>query len=164
MEITVWLFAIGQVMKNLNNLGCSLSFAVGFALGNYLGVLIDQKLALGFQVVRVITGGDPAELVQALKAAGYGVTSIDGRGGTGPVRIVFSVIPRREFENVLTLLRRFDPNVFYSVDCLHTAAAGVFPLLGAGPARRCAPGAVPARGTTRRRQPRHNGLLGVSRG
>jgi uncharacterized protein YebE (UPF0316 family) len=128
VEIVVWLFAIGQVMQNLNSLGCSLAFAVGFSLGNYLGVLIDQKLALGFLVVRVITARDPAQLVAGLKAAGYGVTRVDGRGGTGPVCIVLTVIARREFDNVIALLQRFDPNIFYSVDSLQTAAAGVFPL------------------------------------
>jgi uncharacterized protein YebE (UPF0316 family) len=128
VEIIVWLYAIGQVMQNLSNLGCSLAFAVGFSLGNYLGVLIDQKLALGFLVVRVITARDPANLVGALKSAGYGVTRVDGRGGTGPVCIVLTVIPRREFDNILALLRHFDPNIFYSVDYLQTAAAGVFPL------------------------------------
>ncbi len=127
-EITIWLFAIGQVMRNLGDLSCSFAFAAGFTLGNYLGVLIDQKLALGYLVVRVITSRDPAELVDALKTAGYGVTSIDGRGSTGPVRIVLTVIPRRAFKAVVVLLRCFDANVFYSVDSLQTTAAGVFPL------------------------------------
>jgi uncharacterized protein YebE (UPF0316 family) len=127
-EITIWLFAIGQVMQNLGSFSCSFAFAAGFTLGNFLGVLIDQKMALGVVVVRVITSRDPAELVEGLKAAGYGVTSVDARGSTGPVRIVLSVIPRRELKNVVALLGHFDPNVFYSVDSLQTAAAGVFPL------------------------------------
>ena len=127
-EITIWLFAIGQVMQNLNSFSCSFAFAAGFTLGNYLGVLIDQKLALGCVVIRVITPRDPAGLVEGLQAAGYGVTSVDAHGGTGPVRIVLTVIPRRSLGNVVALLLRFDPNVFYSVDSLQSAAAGVFPL------------------------------------
>ena len=127
-EVTIWLFAIGQVMSNLNDLSCSFSFAAGFTLGNYLGVLIDQKLALGYVVVRAITARDPAGLVAGLKASGYGVTSVDARGATGPVSIVLTVIPRRVLGNVIALLRHFDPNVFYSVDCIQSAAAGVFPL------------------------------------
>ena len=132
-EITIWLFAIGQVMQNLNNFACAFAFAAGFTLGNYLGVLIDQLLALGCLVVRAITSRDAAELVTALKAAGYGVTSVDAHGATGPVSIVLTVIPRRELRNVVTLLRGFDPNVFYSVDSLQTAAAGVFPLTRSRP-------------------------------
>src|SRR5712692_5804300 len=124
-EVTIWLFAIGQVTQSL---ACSFAFAAGFALGNYLGVLIDQKLALGCLVVRVVTARDPADLVEALKRSGYGVTRVEGRGANGPVRLVLTVIPRRAFDNVVALLRRFDANVFYSVDNVQTSAAGVFPL------------------------------------
>ena len=127
-EVTIWLFAIGQVMSNLNSLSCSFAFAAGFTIGNYLGVLIDQKLALGCLVVRVITARDPMGLVAELKTAGFGVTSVDAHGVNGPVSIVLTVIPRRDLSRVAALLRRFDPHVFYSVDSLHSAAAGVFPL------------------------------------
>ncbi len=127
-EVTIWLFAIGQVMSNLNSFSCSFAFAAGFTIGNYLGVLFDQKLALGCVVVHAITSRDPLGLVEGLRAAGYGVTSVDARGATGPVRIVLTVIPRRYLGNVVALLRHFDPNVFYSVDAVQSAAAGVFPL------------------------------------
>src|SRR5215470_4683306 len=46
-EVSIWLFAIGQVMRNLSDLRCYLAFAGGFTAGNYLGVLIDDKLAMG---------------------------------------------------------------------------------------------------------------------
>src|ERR1700693_3306783 len=54
-EVTIWLFAIGQIMQNLSNIGCYAAFASGFSLGNYLGVLIEQKLAMGDSVIRIIT-------------------------------------------------------------------------------------------------------------
>src|SRR5262245_7219478 len=73
-EITIWLFAIGQIMRHLDHIGCFLGFAAGFTLGNWLGVLIEKKLALGTQVVRVITSHDASELMEGLKAAGFGVT------------------------------------------------------------------------------------------
>src|SRR3954447_12833495 len=46
-EVSLWLIAIGEVMKNLSDVRCSLAFAGGFTLGNFLGILIEQKLALG---------------------------------------------------------------------------------------------------------------------
>src|SRR5205823_2012095 len=55
-EVSIWLFAIGQIMQNLSNLGCYLAFAGGFTAGNFLGVLIEKRLGLGTLVVRVITG------------------------------------------------------------------------------------------------------------
>src|SRR5437763_6519700 len=69
-EVTIWLFAISQVMQNLNHPGCFLGFAAGFTLGNYCGVLIERRLALGTAVVRTITPRDAADLVRDLRAAG----------------------------------------------------------------------------------------------
>src|SRR5438309_5479251 len=87
-EVSIWLFAIGQVMQNLSNWGCSLGFATGFTAGNFLGVVIEKRLAIGTVVVRIITHKDVAELVSGLRAAGYGVTSVDGLGATGPVKVL----------------------------------------------------------------------------
>jgi uncharacterized protein YebE (UPF0316 family) len=131
-EITIWLFAIGQIMRNLDNVGCFLGFAAGFTLGNWLGVLIENKLALGTQVVRVITGHDATELMEDLKDAGFGVTRILAEGTTGPVQIVFSVIQRKELRQAVTLIRRFDEKAFYSVEDVQAAAAGVFPATQSG--------------------------------
>ena len=129
-EVSIWLFAIGQVMKNLNDLTCSAAFAGGFTLGNFLGVLIEGKLAMGNAVVRIITCKDAGGLIDALRAAGYGVTAVDARGATGPVQIVLTVIRRRDLGRVVSLAKGFDPKVFYSVDELKEAAEGVAPRRG----------------------------------
>jgi uncharacterized protein YebE (UPF0316 family) len=137
-EVTIWLFAIGKVMTNLSDFRCSLAFAGGFTLGNYLGILIEQTLALGSVVVRTITHKDADPLVRELRAASFGVTCLDGHGASGRVQVVFTVVPRRELASVLALLKRFDPDVFYSVDSLQAAASGVCPA-----PRRRLPGLVP---------------------
>jgi uncharacterized protein YebE (UPF0316 family) len=126
-EITIWLFAIGQIMRNLTDPGCYLGFAAGFTLGNFLGVLIEKWLAVGSVVVQVITPRDAGGLVGALRAAHYGVTTLEGCGGTGPVRVVFTVIKRRELVKVIALIKDFDPRAFYSVNDLQAAAAGIAP-------------------------------------
>jgi uncharacterized protein YebE (UPF0316 family) len=115
-EVTIWLFAIGQVMKNLSSPGCFLGFAGGFTLGNYLGVLIEKRLALGTVIVHTVTHRDASELVDGLRQADYGVTIIDAAGARGAVKVVLTVVRRRELEAVLTIIRRFDPEAFYSVD------------------------------------------------
>jgi uncharacterized protein YebE (UPF0316 family) len=126
-EITIWLFAIGQIMQNLTNLGCYVAFAGGFTVGNFLGILIESKLAIGNLVVRLITNKNTDELVSKLRRAGYGVTCIDGRGATGPVQIVLTVVARKQLANVLDLIQCFDTRAFYSVDDLQKACQGVFP-------------------------------------
>jgi uncharacterized protein YebE (UPF0316 family) len=138
-EVTMWLFAIGEVMKNLSDARCSLAFAGGFTLGNYLGILIEQRLALGSVVVRTITHKDAGTLVADLRAASFGVTCLEGRGATGPVQLIFTVVPRRDLPAVIGMLKRFDAGVFYSVDALQSAASGVCPA----PKRRL-PALVPS--------------------
>jgi uncharacterized protein YebE (UPF0316 family) len=126
-EVALWLFAIGQIMQNLSNLACYLAFAGGFACGNYLGILIEGRLAIGTLMVRIVTNKEPAELVDGLRAAGYGLTTVDGEGATGPVKIVFTVVKRKELEHVIAIIKGFDAAAFYSVDEIQTTAAGVFP-------------------------------------
>lgn len=126
-EVAIWLFAIGQVMQNLNDPGCFLGFAGGFTLGNYLGMLTEKWLALGTVAVRTVTHKDSTDLIRELQAARFGVTSLDAEGARGPVKIVFTVVPRRELEGVLGIVRSFDPQAFYSVDDIQEAGPGVFP-------------------------------------
>jgi uncharacterized protein YebE (UPF0316 family) len=127
-EVSIWLYAIGQVMQNLSDLRCSAAFAGGFTLGNYLGVLIHEKLALGQMVVRIITGKDPTELTEGFRRVGYGVTRVGAQGTKGPVQVVLTVIKRRDLGRIVGTIKDFDDRAFYSVDELHSTAAGVFPL------------------------------------
>jgi uncharacterized protein YebE (UPF0316 family) len=137
-EVLTWLFAIGEVMKNLSDYRCSLAFACGFTVGTFLGMLIEQALALGSVVVRTITHKEAGTLVQELRSNHYGVTCLPGQGASGPVQLIFTVVPRRELSTVTTILKRFDADIFYSVDALSSAAAGVAP-----PPRRRIPSLVP---------------------
>ncbi len=144
-EICLWLSAIKCVMQNLDDLRCALSFAAGFTLGNYLGLLVEQALALGSVVVRVVTHKDAGALVEGLKAAQYGVTFLPGQGANGPVTVILTVVPRRELPAVVALLDAFDPGVFYSVEAIQSAAAGVAPA----PRRAALPGLLRLAGVNR---------------
>lgn len=122
-EVTIWLFAIGQVMSNLDSPLCFAAFAGGFVAGNYLGMSLEQRLAIGSVLVRVITGRDSRQLIELLRDAGCGVTRIGAHGLQGPVEIVFTVIRRRRLGEVLALVRRFDADAFYSIDELQASAS-----------------------------------------
>jgi uncharacterized protein YebE (UPF0316 family) len=131
-EVSIWLFAIGKVMQNLGRPDCYLAFAFGFSLGNYLGVLIERKLALGTVAVHITTRQEVGELVESLRSANYGVTTLDAQGTTGPARVVFTVVKRKELDNVQKIIKSFDDRAFYSVGDLQTAARGVFPSFSRG--------------------------------
>jgi uncharacterized protein YebE (UPF0316 family) len=115
-EILVWLVAIGQIMKNLSNPVCYIAYAGGFAMGNFVGICIAERLSLGVVLIRVITNRDASELVEYLKAAEYGVTSVDGHGTVGQVKVVFTIVPRREAQRVVDLVKKFNPKAFYSIE------------------------------------------------
>jgi uncharacterized protein YebE (UPF0316 family) len=137
-EVSIWLFAIAQVMQHLTSPGCFLAFAGGFALGNYLGVLIEQKLALGQVVVHVVSTNDGCQVAENLRWAGYGVTALEASGAAGPVRLTFTVIHRQELDRVVSIIKRSDPKAFYSVGDLRSATDGIFS------SRRRLPSIVPS--------------------
>jgi uncharacterized protein YebE (UPF0316 family) len=126
-EVTIWLYAIGQVMKNLDDPACFMGFAGGFTLGNIMGMLTERWLALGTVVVRTITHKNAGELIRGLQSQHFGVTSMDAEGAMGPVKVVFTIVRRKELEGVLNVVRRFDPDAFYSVDELQETGPGIFP-------------------------------------
>ena len=126
-EVSIWLYAIAQVMQHLSSPGCFLSFAGGFALGNYLGVLIEQKLALGNVVVHIVSRNQESELAESLRWAGFGVTALDANGANGTVQAMFTVIRRGQLTKVISIILRHDPKAFYSVGDLRSAAEGVYP-------------------------------------
>jgi len=131
-EILIWLLAIGQIMKNLSNPACYIAYAGGFAMGNFVGIWIAEKLSLGVVLIRVVTKKDASELVGYLKSAEYGVTSVDGHGSAGEVKVVFTIIPRREAQSVVELIKRFNPQAFYSIEEVGFVEKGIFPAKRSG--------------------------------
>ncbi|MFH1360369.1 MAG: DUF2179 domain-containing protein [Candidatus Omnitrophota bacterium] len=127
IEILIWLLAIRQIFDHLDNVVCYIAYAGGFALGNYVGILIEHKLAVGMEVVRVITKQDAASLIECLKEEGYGVTSVDAQGTTGKVNVIYTIINRCDHKHVINMIHQFNPRAFYSVEDIKAVKEGVFP-------------------------------------
>jgi len=126
-EVIIWLLAIGQVMNNLTNFVAYVAYGAGFASGTFIGMLIEEKISLGLTSVRIITRDDPVALLQYLRSHDYGVTSVDGEGATGPVKMVFTIIKRQDLPHVIGIIKQFQPTAFYSVEEVKSVAEGVFP-------------------------------------
>ncbi|MBN2457079.1 MAG: DUF2179 domain-containing protein [Sedimentisphaerales bacterium] len=78
-------------------------------------------------LVRVVTKKDAAELVEYLKSSDYGVTSVDGHGTSGQVKVVFTIVPRRELKRVAELINKFNPQAFYSIEEVGFVEKGILP-------------------------------------
>ncbi|WP_162054879.1 DUF2179 domain-containing protein [Pontibacter pamirensis] len=116
LEVLIWLIAITQVMENLNNVASYLAWAGGFATGNFLGLRVEQKLALGQAVVRVITVEPADKLIEQLTGHGYRLTSVDARGTRGKVNLLFMIVKRKKLESVIDIIRNYNPQAFYSIE------------------------------------------------
>ena len=126
-EVIIWLLAIGQVMNNLTNAVSYIAYGAGFAAGTYIGMYIEEKISLGLTSVRIITKRDPQELMKYLRSHNYGVTTVDGEGATGRVKMIFTIIRRQDLAHVVGIIQQFHPNAFYSVEEVKSVAEGVFP-------------------------------------
>src|SRR5208337_4215819 len=60
-EIIIWLLAIVGVMSNLSNVANFLAYALGFALGTYVGFVIEERLSIGRVIMRIITTDETSE-------------------------------------------------------------------------------------------------------
>ncbi len=127
-EIFVWLLAMGEVMKNLSNPISYIAYAGGFAAGSYIGIIIGDKLSLGKVLVRIITQQNADSLIKAMFDSGYGVTTVDGKGAYGQVKIIFSVIPRKKQTHIFQLAAEHNPRAFCTVAEVGQTSEGVFPI------------------------------------
>jgi uncharacterized protein YebE (UPF0316 family) len=115
-------------MQNLNNVLCYVAYAGGYAMGTFVGIRIEEKLALGILVVRIILTEDGCKLKERLSSCGYGVTVVDGYGVNGYVKIVYTIIRRKDIDNVVSIINQCNSKAFYSVEDARTAKEGVFPM------------------------------------
>jgi uncharacterized protein YebE (UPF0316 family) len=127
-EILIWLIAIRQIFNNLNNIACYLAYAGGFATGNFVGIYLEKKLALGYEVVRIITRSNADNLIKSIKKAGFGITTIDGEGATGLVKIIFTIIKRKNLPEIIELINKHNPKAFYTRERIQMANEGIYPL------------------------------------
>jgi uncharacterized protein YebE (UPF0316 family) len=125
-EVLIWIIVVAQVMKNLNNVVCYFAYAGGFATGTYVGLLIEGRLALGLQVIRIITNQNCDNLLAELKENNHGVTVVDAQGAVGPVKMIFTIMKRKNVQQVVHLIRQHNPTAFYSIEEIKDTNQGVF--------------------------------------
>ncbi|MBE0668290.1 MAG: DUF2179 domain-containing protein, partial [Bacteroidales bacterium] len=103
-EVLIWLLAISRIMQNLENWVCYVAYAAGFASGNLIGMLLEEKLAIGHEMIRVITRKDATTLINVLRETGHGVTWNGAQGVDGEVAVLYIIARRSMIEDVLTLI------------------------------------------------------------
>ena len=123
-EMMIWLFAISQVVQNLNNIAYLLAYAAGFSTGVFAGLQIEDRLARGSRIIRTITREPASELLEALRAAGHGVTNLRAQGMKGDVDLIFSVVQRSRVGPYMAVVNEHNPNAFTSIEDVRSVREG----------------------------------------
>ncbi len=126
-EVLIWLLALAKIMQNLSNPLTYVAYGAGFAMGNYIGISLEERLAMGMCVVRIITRRDAHELVVQLRAEGYGVTVMDADGNFGKVAVFYSVIKRSCLSHFVEIIQQYNPKAFYTVEDVRFVNEGHYP-------------------------------------
>lgn len=126
-EVLIWIVVIGQLVQNLSSVTSYIAYAAGFAAGNYVGMLIENRLAIGTVIIRVIVQDCAVSLIDKLHAAGFGVTGIDGSGSTGPVKLIYTIVKRKHLPEVTAIIHESCPGAFLTVEDVRSSEEGIFP-------------------------------------
>ena len=115
-EVLIWLVVIGQIMQNLTNVTNYIAYAGGFAMGNFVGIFLEQKLAMGIVLLRIITMKNAKELITHFRDLGYRVTHVPAEANVGKVEIIFIPIKRKDIRSVIAAIRKYNENALYTFE------------------------------------------------
>lgn len=124
-ESFIWLMAIRQIFEHLDNWICYVAYPGGFAFGIYVGMLMEERIAYGKVIVRIITRKEVNELIGYLNKNKFRFTHVNAIGPDGHENLVFTVLQRESLENLLDTLRVILPTAFYPVEKVNRAAESV---------------------------------------
>jgi uncharacterized protein YebE (UPF0316 family) len=115
-ESLIWLLAIGQIFQNVNNPMSYVGYAGGFAMGTFVGMTIEEKLALGRVLVRVITPEPMIELIDYMKERNFRFTNVGGEGRFGKVNLLFTVMKREDLQEYVEKIKSINDKAFYTIE------------------------------------------------
>ncbi|MDO8965558.1 MAG: DUF2179 domain-containing protein [Algoriphagus sp.] len=115
-EAMIWLLAIGQIFQNVDNPLSYIAYAGGFATGTYVGMTLEEKLAIGRVLVRVITPEPHPDLLEFMKMRNYRFTNVGGEGRFGKVNLLFTVMKRDTLQEFISKVKEVDEKAFYTIE------------------------------------------------
>jgi len=115
-EVMIWVFAVGNAIRYLDSPMHLLGYAGGFATGNLVGLWIEERLAIGWASVRIVSTHAGVEMAEAMRDAGFGVTEFGAQGKNGRVEVIYTVCARRDIERAIIVAQQWDPQAFITVE------------------------------------------------
>ncbi|MEQ1584255.1 MAG: DUF5698 domain-containing protein [Cyclobacteriaceae bacterium] len=127
-EAFIWLLVIREIFKHLDNWLCYVAYPAGFACGIFVGMIIEERIAYGKVIVRIITRKDVTQLIQYLNTQHFRFTRVNAEGPDGHETLVFTVLERERLDDLLNKLKELIPTAFYTIEKVKAAAeSGALP-------------------------------------
>jgi len=128
-EVLVWLLAAGQVIRNLDTWYLAFAYAGGFATGNVVGSWLEAKLAIGLELVRIISTRADTDLGGGLTHLGYDVTELNAVANNArDVQVVLVVERRRRVPDLMRHVAELDPTAVCTMNDVKRLQAPRAPL------------------------------------
>ena len=112
LESLLFILALGPVLSNLNNVLFILAYAVGFATGGWVGMIIEERLAFGFVHITVVSSKHGVKIAKSLRKHGHAVTEIQAQGKDGAVTLLEISVQRKHMKNVRGIICKSDDRAF----------------------------------------------------
>jgi uncharacterized protein YebE (UPF0316 family) len=115
-EALIWVVAVSRVLSGLDDPTRMVAFAAGFAAGTYLGSLVEEWLAIGQSLIRVVTVSGSPPVAGLIREKGFGATVLNGDGMNGEVQVTFTVVPRKNVSEVTRLVHAANPDAYVTIE------------------------------------------------
>jgi uncharacterized protein YebE (UPF0316 family) len=125
-EVIIWLLAVTQILKHVDSAISYVAYGAGFAAGNFLGMWLEEKISIGKVIIRIIPKADTSQLLNYMKTQNMGITKVDASGSMGPVKIIFSVLNRKDLKHLIPAINQYNPHAFYSIEDVRAVREGIF--------------------------------------
>ena len=126
IQATVFILAVSAVLKGPLDPLTVAGYALGFGTGVIIGMLAEQRLALGYSMLRVYSPTAGLVVAEALRAASFAVTEFVAHGRDGEITVINSAIARRDIAKAQDIVKHIDPGAFITVDEIQPLQRGYF--------------------------------------
>jgi uncharacterized protein YebE (UPF0316 family) len=126
----IFVVAITSILSNLDNIWNIFGYAAGFATGNLLGMIIEERMAIGYGNVRIISSRQGNAIAEGLRMEGFALTESSARGKDGTVTVIESSTRRRDIKNLIHKVREIDDEAFIVAEGIRPLHRGFWRMKG----------------------------------
>ncbi len=117
-ESMIWVVVVSTVLQNvLEDPFKVVAYCLAYALGNYCGVILENKLAIGMACIQaVVSECKSDEVSRLMREQGFGVTILRGEGKDGPVDVLMIFLKRKAQREAINLIKSLCPAALITVN------------------------------------------------